>query len=70
MQVKHVTDNGLAKYRVFRALATCTQGDDNIVTYYTKLNSIWEEIKDNTTGTPCYAVTAPKTPTTKELCFF
>lgn len=31
LQTNHATDNGLAKYQAFRALATCTQGEESVI---------------------------------------
>lgn len=37
-------DNALVRYQIIRNLASCAQRDDNIISYYMKLDAIWDDI--------------------------
>lgn len=68
--MNHATDNGLAKYKAFRTLATCVQENETVLSYYTRLSMIWAEIKENTTGVPCSCCTCTKGMSDEKVMFF
>lgn len=70
LQTNHAIDNGLAKFRAFRALTTCTQGNETVISYYTRLNTIWVKIKNNTAGLPCVCCNCTKNNNDEKVMFF
>lgn len=60
----------MGKYQAFRALVMCMQGEEFVLSFYTGLNAIWGEIKDNIIGFPCICRTCTKNNNEEKVMLF